>query len=520
VRAEAARRFPPNGVETISATVVSNVVVLTAVSLFVAIVSLNAIARYEAYLAFGDLTAFDQFFWNTMHGRPFESTYPWSIDAFWTLMLAGQTKTVPLDASYLGIHFEPGLLVLLPFYALYPSPATLVALQAALGGLTAIPVYLFSRERLRSAPLGAALAISYLLHPALMGMLLTDFHAQALLVFWIAMALWLVSIRRWRLVGLVAALALLTNEVAAIPLAMLGLYVATIGRRRAVGLALFAACVAYFVVVTGIVIPRLSLTGAYLFSGYFNRWGSTPTAIAVGILTQPGAVLVYLTGQDQLTYLLGLLAPTLFLALLGPGFCAIALPVVIGNLLANSNSQRLLIGQYNATILAPLYFAMSVGLSRLIRRLKELPMRPLVRSPLHRAALTSIVVVLVVAAAGFAYSRLSYYDVGQTLRTQLFPYPTNVEVINRMIARLPEQAAVATSDNLSTHLSRHRELHIFPVYGTRVDYVLMPTTETRIWPLTREQATRYVDDLRRSPDHEVLAEEGGYILIHRRAARW
>jgi len=510
-----ARWFLPGGVPVASATALVNVMVFIAVSSFVILVTNLAIQRYEAYWAFGDLTAFDQLFWNTMHGRLFESTYPWSIADYWPLVLEGKTwLTIPSHASYLGIHFEPGLIVLLPFYALHSSPTTLVALQAAVAGLAAIPLYLFSRDRLTSAPFGAAVAISYLVHPALSGMLLSDFHAQALLVFWMAWALWLVSIRRWRLVGLVAAIALLTSEVAAIPIAMLGVYIATIRHCRVIGLTVSAASVGYFISVTGVVIPRLSLTASYLFSGYFDRWGHDPIAIGVSMLTQPGAVIAYLTGQDQLTYLFGLLAPTLFLALLGPEFCAIALPVLLANLLATSNSQRLLIGQYNATILAPLYFAMAVGLSRLARGLGgALPMPLALRSLVRHASRTGIAVVVVVTI--FASSRLSDYDAGVALRTEVFTYPPNVEVLNRMIAWIPEDASLSTSDNLSTHLARHHELYIFPVQATYTEYVLVPTTEARIWPLTLEQLTRYLDELRRSPNHRILAEEGGYILIQR-----
>jgi uncharacterized membrane protein len=491
---------------------VATIAVVSAIAVFVAAVAVVSIWRYESYMAFGDLTAFDQFFWNTLHGRLFESTYPWSITAFWSLVLNGDVLEIPSNSSYLGIHFEPGLLLLLPFYALHPSPTTLVALQAAFGGLAAIPLYLFSRDRLHSAPLGAAVAISYLLHPALSGMLVVDFHAQALLVFWLSLALWLVSIRRWHLVGLVVAIALLTNEVAALPLAALGGYIAVIQRRPMIGITLFGTSVAYFVIVTGFVIPHFSVTGTYMSSGYFNRWGGTPVAIAVGILTQPAAVLEYLTREVHLTYLFGLLAPTLFLAVLAPELCVIGMPALAGNLLANSDSQRILAGQYNATILAPLYFAMAVGLDRTIQRVTAMASMP--RRGLDW--ITTGMAVAVVVAALLANSRLSYYPAARSMGFHGFNYPPNVEVLARLIAQIPVEASVATADNLSTHLTRHHDLHIFPVRANVVDYVILPTTDARIWPLTLEQLTRYLDGLRRSPAHEVVAEEGGYILIKRR----
>jgi uncharacterized membrane protein len=402
--------------------------------------------------------------------------------------------------------------VLLPLYALVPSPTTLVALQAAFCGLAAIPIYLFARDRLASPQLGAAVAVAYLLHPALSGLVLNDFHAQGLVVLWASLAIWLVSIRRWYLVVWTCVICLLTTEVAAVFVTMLGLYIAAIARRRVLGLALAGTAVAYFAVVTGLVLPELSLTGRYVLAGHFSRWGGNPVAIALAMATQPTEVWRVTTQPAQLQYLFGLLAPTMFLALLAPAVIAIALPVVVANLLADSPSLRILLGQYNAMILPPLYFAMAAGLRELTSRLGS---RRGWLAP-GGSVFSAAAAVAIVAVSLVSNGRLSYFPVAESFRSSSFTYPANVDVLDRLIRQLPSEASVSTVDNLSTHLSRHHELHLFPVFARQADYVILPTTEGRIWPLTLAQLNTYLDELRRSPEHQLIAEEGGYILIQRR----
>ena len=50
------------------------------------------------------------------------------------------------QSSYLGDHFEPFILALLPFYLLIPHPKTLLVLQTIFLSLPAIPIFFIARE--------------------------------------------------------------------------------------------------------------------------------------------------------------------------------------------------------------------------------------------------------------------------------------------------------------------------------------------------------------------------------------
>jgi len=65
-----------------------------------------SVLRHESYHSSGfDLGLFDQVLWNTVHGRPFEST---------------MSEALPVPHSLLGDHFYIALLVLAPFYYAFP----------------------------------------------------------------------------------------------------------------------------------------------------------------------------------------------------------------------------------------------------------------------------------------------------------------------------------------------------------------------------------------------------------------
>ena len=96
------------------------------IALYLAVYTTLAILRHRSFHSFGfDLALFDQVFWNTVNGRPFESS----------ISLAD-----PRLHSYLGDHFSPVYGLLSPIYAAYPHPETLIVIQSFFVTLAPLPV--------------------------------------------------------------------------------------------------------------------------------------------------------------------------------------------------------------------------------------------------------------------------------------------------------------------------------------------------------------------------------------------
>src|SRR3990167_4389688 len=88
------------------------------------------------------------------------------------------------QSSYLGDHFEPFILALLPFYLLIPHPKTLLVLQTIFLSLPAIPIFFISREVFKNQVLSSkcqellpiGIAFFYLLNPLTHNINLFEFH--------------------------------------------------------------------------------------------------------------------------------------------------------------------------------------------------------------------------------------------------------------------------------------------------------------------------------------------------------
>lgn len=126
------------------------------------------IAKHNAFQSYAwDLGGFNQAFYTTMyHGKPFYYT----LDLF-------QNPT----GSYFATHMSPILFVLLPFYAVCPSPTTLLVMKSFILAFGAIPLFMLAKHLLNSEKAAFFFGTIYLLYPPLQGANWFDFQQQAIL---------------------------------------------------------------------------------------------------------------------------------------------------------------------------------------------------------------------------------------------------------------------------------------------------------------------------------------------------
>ncbi len=484
------------------------------VAAYVVVFSAVTIHRYQTYSAFGDLATFEQIVWNSRHGSLFGTTYGQSIFPYWSMVLDHIALPISPESSYLEAHFEPGLLLTVPFYALWPHAETLLVLQSLALGLAAVPIYLIARKTLRYAIPSLLVAGAFLASPALTGINMVDFHGQAFLTLWIGAAVYALYAGRMRLYALFFVLALAMSEVACVTLAALGLYMLVFTTRRRAGVASLFVAVAYFLFVTKALIPFLSPTSDYPFTGYFSHWGGSPLTLARLLVTNPGDVLGFIFGIEQIRYVRALMLPVLFLPVLAPDILVIAGPVLLANLLADSPTQRLMYGHYSASILPLIYVAATVGASRLVAAVRS-RLRPL--HPHASVSLRSLTAFTFVAFTIVANSQISSWPIVNRLGWSSFVAPPNSATISRALALVPEGASVSTTDALATHLAGRRYLYLFPVHADDSDYLVLPKDDqtSRIWPLTLEQLTSYTTTLLRTGAFQVVLDEDGLMVLRR-----
>ena len=140
-----------------------------AIILYAIIFSAICIWKYSHFLYNAlDLAIINNVFYNTLHG------------SWWWSSIQGH--------SYLGDHFTPILIILLPIYYLWQSPEILLILQSLFLALAAWPIYKISQLILKNDKLALGLGILWLINPLVHNINLYEFHFIALLPFFFLMA--------------------------------------------------------------------------------------------------------------------------------------------------------------------------------------------------------------------------------------------------------------------------------------------------------------------------------------------
>src|SRR6266542_1249975 len=143
--------------------------------------ALSLIRHWSFHSTGLDLGVFDQVVWNTSQGRFMESTL--SLD-----------RCVP--HSFLGDHFSPVLLALVPLYWIAPHPETLLVAQTVALALGAWPVYLLAKRLLPPGIERLIWIFAYTFSAPLSFITLYDFHEVALAVLPLGLAMYVLVARR------------------------------------------------------------------------------------------------------------------------------------------------------------------------------------------------------------------------------------------------------------------------------------------------------------------------------------
>jgi uncharacterized membrane protein len=269
--------------------------------------------HYSLYSSF-DQGIFNQIFWNTAHGRLFES----SLSSALSSEVIHQGAVPLVSYRHLGQHFNPIFLLWLPLYALFPFPATLSVLQILLVTAAGLVLYVLARQSLAPA-LSGAIAVSFYGANAVLGPTLGNFHDYnplPLLLFSLFLAL---EKRWWVLFWVMALLTLGVREDAGIMLLSVGAYLIIRRRQWGVGLALFAIAVAYILLLTTLVMPSFSPDVSQRmiverFGQYTGGKAATPVEAIGAILSQPGQILAEIFSRfpKKLSYLVDHWLPLAF----------------------------------------------------------------------------------------------------------------------------------------------------------------------------------------------------------------
>ena len=276
--------------------------------------------------------------------------------------------------NLLGDHFQPIVMVIAPLFRVFPSPVTLVAVQALLAALSVFPVSQAAREKFGGSGgsgIGPsrAIAVAYGFSWGLQQMANFDFHEIAFAVPLLAFSL--SALVRGRIKAAVwwALPLVFVKEDQGFTVAAIGLYLAIAGLRASAdpggrqrikaGQILLIWGFAWSFLAIGVIIPHFNPAHQY------DYWSDG------GILAPGGHPTVTgLTGQffhawpDKLQTIVMLLLPTAFIALRSP-LVLIAGPSLLLRFLSTNSSFWGTFWHYNATVMPIIFIAAIDAMARI-----------------------------------------------------------------------------------------------------------------------------------------------------------
>lgn len=373
--------------------------------------------------------------------------------------------------SHLAAHLSPIFLVYLPFYAVLPSPVTLMVLQTLAVYSAVVPMWLICQRKGLSPALSATVCGLLCFFPAVWGGASGSVHEYALLLPLLLWLLWSLEARRRVLPWIFAILILCVRETCAVHLLAVGVYRMLTVRKhdenacaeRNKGLLLTTVSLAYFIAS----MAALTYLGkGTLITRFDNVTGIYATdfgTLAREILCNPAIALYEMLTEAKLHYVLCLLLPLDLIPLLTKKKAGLVflLPLLTLNLLSDFPYHFSLDFPYSFGVSAFALYLCADGLAAVAAREDKAAL-------LKRV--TALAVCFTVIIGGFrlaGYGLFTEYAVEEREESA---------VITELLSAVEDGASVSASGRLIPSLAARKEVY-FLHQGQLTEYAVIDLRE-------------------------------------------
>lgn len=362
--------------------------------------------------------------------------------------------------SHFAVHVSPIYYLLLPIYALIPSPCTLLVAQALIVVSGVIPLVFICRHY-NLSPLAAILfSVCYTLYPSFMGGCFWYLHENCFLAPLLLWYLYFSEKGAGFKTVLFALLTLCVKEDAAVYVAVVSLYFIFVRKNYKCNLLVLGLSVVYFTVVTHLMavygegVMSNSRYGDYIYDG-----GGLFTVIKA-VIQNPVYVIRQVFDEKKWLFILQMLVPVCFLplAIKRPTKLILLIPFILVNLMTSYPYQYDIGFQYtfgSGSIL--LYLAVTNYADMGIRRTKLLLC----------AVLSSVIIF-----SGGYFQKTGYIYTYQSTAKQR-------QTITSALSLIPDDASVASSTFLLANLSQRGEIYELETTRHKAEYIVLDLRYSR-----------------------------------------
>lgn len=371
--------------------------------------------------------------------------------------------------SHFKVHMSPAFYIFLPFYFVFPSPITLLVLQALTVASGVIPLYLICKKYHINYIATAAVMIAYILYPANAGGCFYDFHENIMLAPFLLWLLYFLETKRKAGIISFCILTLLVKEDAAIYVACVGLYTALGRKEYKKGAAIFGSSLVYFFV--AIFYLQHFGDGAMLgrYSNYMSENGGLISMVC-NLIKSPAYLFTQVFTQEKFEFLLLMIIPILGLVFLDKkkSDFILLIPFLVINLMSSNGYQSSIYYQYTFGSTALLFFVtvrVIAGMSKQVQ--KKIAVYMVLASTL-----------LFTAALGSKTDYLTYYQMDKAVKTPM----------KEAMSKIPEDKSVRATTFMVPYLSQRMEIYKYQSVDIDTDYIVMDL-------LSEENKNFYKNDL-------------------------
>ncbi|MEQ8999404.1 MAG: DUF2079 domain-containing protein [Coleofasciculus sp. B1-GNL1-01] len=503
---------------------------ITAALAFFCMALILGLHRHYTFYSSYDQGIFNQVFWNNLHGRFFES----SLSSQLSTNVVHQGEVPRVDYHRLGQHFTPALLLWLPLYALFPTPATLTVLQVTFVTVAGLVLYVLAREYLEP-PLAGMITVSFYCANAVISPTLSNFHDISqipLLVFGLLLAM---EKRCWWLFWLLAVLLLAVREDAGIGLFGVGVYLILSRRYPRIGLAICSLSFGYIILLTNLVMPLFSqdISQRFMmerFGQYASGDEASTLEIIWGMVSNPGRVLVELVTPfgRTLNYLLGQWLPLAFVPAISPASWMIAGFPLLKLFLGKGESVLAINIRYALTVVPGLFYGAILWWSKHQDFYKRSRFR------YFWIFCLSLTLFFSYTSSASALNRAFYFMLPDSfdpwVHISLPQQWNHVQQMRPLVSQIPPDASVSATTYIIPHLSSRREIIRLPDLSLRndqqevitVDYIIADLWRLQQYQVAFDQErgllkslVSLIDQVTAKQEYGIIGFEDGVILLHK-----
>lgn len=354
--------------------------------------------------------------------------------------------------SHFDVHMSPIYYLMLPFYCIVPTPATLQVLQAAVMTSAVIPLWKICKLHGLSGLERTVVCALLLLYPAFSGGVGYDIHENCFLTPLLLWLLYGIDKKSTAITAVSGVLMLLVKEDAAVYVGIVAVYLllrSALRRQKGewkgliTGGVMLVGALMYFFAVTGYLTESGDGVMTYRYNNFIYDGSASLVTVIKAVAMNPMKAVFECVDPEKLKFIAQTMLPLLGLPLLTRRFerYILLIPYILINLMSDYQYQHDIFFQYTFGSSACLIYLVAVNLADL-------------RIDWQR--LGALVAALAVSFGFFSSLNLPK---GMQYAEYCTTYGDYYDEVRAVLDKIPEGVSVAATTFYTTYLSQREVLY-------------------------------------------------------------